>query len=217
MPTNQLRFLFLTVVFGLSVISRAQTMFEVFQNGKKIGTAKYTVKLNPKSKTTLIETNIGNFTILEASTVDRLGQQTVLFSSSPTLENGKQVVSTINVTIDSKGTAKVIGKTPKQTGQKTVPFPKKGKRRDLSEYWFINANPSPGTWNEFYTFDAGTGQWLLTKTTFVGKRPVTTGGKTVQGNLIAQVKRGRTSSFWLDNKGQLLKIESGSFRMERKW
>ncbi len=58
--------------------------------------------------------------------------------------------------------------------------------------------------------------WQQVRTTYVGKKPLTLAGRAMLANELTQAEAGRTETYWLDDQGQPLLIETGKTRLERR-
>lgn len=208
-----------TLGFGflcLTSASIAQIPMNLYQGTKKIGEATYRITLTATAKTTTLETFIGPVHERETVTVDLNGQTT---STVVEQFQGKATAPSVRIvfSFDAKGNASATTYAGGRTlGTKQMPFPRRGSRKDVSEFWFIRQRPSPGTWSEYYVLDVHTGKWELNKTTYVGKKPVVIGGKSVMANKLTQTRASGQLTIWLDDRGNPLRIDTSQVRLEKR-
>lgn len=194
--------------------------FEVWQAGKKIGSASYRAQVSATGKeTSLIVTLKTGDTEITYSTLERLDRQ------------GSQVGIEVNQRVkrgDSVGNqAQTISFAPngnavvkRASGSQVYPFKRTGRRGDISEFWFLQSKPSPSTWVNFRRFNPERMEWETCRTTYVGIRPITVNGRTVSAHLVTQQAKGRDvreQAAWLDVNGVPVRISSGNVRFDRQW
>jgi hypothetical protein len=193
----------LPILFVLGLLPPSEARYDVLAKGKRAGVATYRVSDRPGGgRVTRLRIVLADGSITE--TLSLTDAQGAAVRSENVVRRGKAYTKE-TVDYDARGNASVVvdKKTPVR-----VPFRAVGSRRDPSETWFRLLTPSPGTWAVYLALDSGERKWDSVRVTYVGKRE--------GGNLVRQVRAGKTTDYLLDAKGVPLRIDAGDLRMVRR-
>lgn len=148
--------------------------------------------------------------VLQESTYDKDGQP-IRKLQTTTMGGGGAKQSVVVTFVDKTATLKVDAGG--KTATENVGFPVGKPTAAKPEFWFVRDTPASGAVTTYWRFDLSTQGWVETKTTYLGTRAITVGGRTVKAHLmeIGDVKA------YVDEKGDPLKLVSPTMSMERKW
>lgn len=189
----------------------------VFQKKKRVGVAIFTTA--PRGgggratslDMTLSAGTLAEVMISEIESVDAAGRQV----SSKLAYKSKLGTEVTRVHFSAQGAVSANLDRQGKNTSKSFPAPK-SSRKDPSVFWFVTSRPSPGTWVSCTHFSPARLTWEPMKTTFVGRKAVSVGGRTVTANEIIQIVPGETDTYWLDDHGDPYVIDTGKTRFERK-
>jgi hypothetical protein len=190
----------------------------VFENKKRAGIAVFTAAEQPLGGRStslsliLYGGTMNEIAVNEIETVDNAGRQT----ASKLVLRSKLGTETTQATFGSDGTTHVTLTRQGVSSTRVIQAPKRASRKDPSAYWFVVTRPSPGMWLTCVHFSPAKLEWESMRTTYVGRKPVTVAGRSVMGNEIVQSVPGETDTYWLDDQGDPIVIDTGKTRFERK-
>jgi|GEM_PF-3835396 len=194
----------------------AQTVtLDAYQNGKVIGNVQYARNVHGGSQTnvtTIHTTQKGITTTLVMTAVFDAKGKTV--SRRLQAKAGPQSVD-VQVTF-SKGAAQVSILENGKKSNRTFPQPSQMTTEDASSWWFITTKPKVNVTVKSQNFDIATLKWGEIESTYKGRKSVKIGNKTINANLIAQVRSGRSSTIYADDQGMPLVIEQATTRFVRR-
>jgi len=90
-------------------------------------------------------------------------------------------------------------------------------RADASDLWFSKVIPKAGTTVSSTVFDIENAKWQVIKTTYVGKKWISIGGRQLETNEVQDVRDGGLRQVYLDNKGQPVLMINREMRTEKKF
>lgn len=114
-------------------------------------------------------------------------------------------------TFDDAG-ARLMSETKDGAKTRVLPLDKRSPRKATNEFWFIRDTPKPGAKVVAYNFDMNELAWKLTEVRFEGPVKLLIGGRSIKAFAIAS--DGYKS--WVDEKGDLVRLETDRFLVERK-
>lgn len=152
----------------------------------------------------------GTVSVMQESAYDKTGKpvRKIQVTSLGANSTKQSVVVTFN-----EAGANVKVDAGERSVRDLLPWPEGKLVAAKTEFWFIRDQPAPGGTATYHRFDIGTMQWVETKSVYRGRREVKAGGKTVLAHL---VEYGDAKAY-LDDKGDPIRVETGSTVMERQW
>jgi hypothetical protein len=85
-----------------------------------------------------------------------------------------------------------------------VEIPKGRKINSEASLWFVSKTPKVGQTDSYWEYDVQTGKWTPEKSTYVGPKKITIGGRTVTAHEIRETE----TLMWVDAQGLPYKIIS---------
>ncbi len=196
----------------LSVVAFSQAKLNITRGGKQIGTANATHRLNPDgSKLVQLSLELTNgqakVKIRQESTYSAKGEPVRSYQEM-TGENPRRSRRVI-VTYDSDGANVVIDEDGKRETKKVV-LSKTAPREQKNEFWFLRDKPKTGAAEESYRFNLDSLEWQLVRTTYVGPKTLTIGGKSIKCHEI----KSSDGVSWVDEKGLPVRADYSGVRFE---
>jgi hypothetical protein len=204
------RTLVITSFITLAHLSNAQSMMTVYQQDKKVGTAKYYLKKTSKG----IESYFALSVTGAAGKVNFIARGSHNKKGFPIRESYRQfspsgdrstvlTFSPTSITIQTEADGRKA--TKKQ------PIAKNINLATPSVYWFVNTTPKVGKLESSDEFDAERLTFKVRTVQYVGKETLVIRGKRLS---LHKVKHS-DDTFWLDSKGLPVQIELGGLLMVR--
>lgn len=210
------------IVLGAPAYAWSDIKLDLFLGESKIGTGTYSESFDHHGRKTSVTKLWGKnvkgvkMTITQIKEIDKDGypiheEETVIEGT------GKQADErNYNVKYDSTGAAILILVTNKRATTERSFVPPPGlSRADASDLWFSKTKPLSGTSIRSTVFDIENMSWQIVETTFVGKRWVTASGRSVEANLIVDIRDGVKREVYLDDKGLPVLMKTGPHRVEK--
>ncbi len=207
----------IVLTLGLARLGASQVTLKITQPGGATGQAKVSQHIASDGGK-LVELNMDlvvggrRITVHQQSKFDRHGAplRKVLDLNDEATHRSRQVI----VSFDPAGANLVFerggGRRPR-----SVTLAPSAPRENASEFWFVRDKPAPGAKVRCYVFDLDSLEWVLTDTTFVGKRPVKIGVKTIVCNHVSVKYPNKTVEADLDDSGLPVRVVSPDTKMER--
>lgn len=206
-----------SVVYCLcAAAALAQTRFEAFADGKKIGTVSFTQRLGAdgsKSVDVRMELEAANqkLTLRTQNTYDRLGNpiRKFLDANIPGGKLQRQIVATFD-----KNGANIVKMDGGTRTTRQIPLVESAPRNNASEFWLVRDKPREGDSVRCYVFNIDTLSWDLQTIHFRGQRTIKVGTRSVVAYLIESIGAS-SSKAYLDEKGVPWLIETASTTIRR--
>lgn len=211
-----MRLVALVFISLLAIHARAQTRFEVFSEGKRIGTLSFTQKLGAdgsKGVDVRLELEVGKqkLTMRTQNTYDSEGNpiRKHLDANIPGGKLQRQVIATF----DSNG-ANIVQIDGGKRTTRQIPLVESAPRANLSEFWLVRDEPKVDDNVRCYVFNMDSLAWQLQTVHFRGKKRIKVGNKTVVAYLVETVGD-NPSKAYLDEKGIPWLIETSKSSLRR--
>jgi hypothetical protein len=195
----------ITVLAAAAILVQAPTIhLTITTDGKKVGDAWLTQKLEPGGKKTHAKLILGETRIIETAEYAMDG--------TPKTKVLTQTAMGKDMTVEAVfGTTEVKVTVAGQLS--TVALPTKSSLKAKSEFWFLQTKPPVNHSVEYQRFDLNTRKFVPCKVTFLGREEITTGGKKLTAN---RVKVDGKTDAWLDERGDPYRmVLEGGTRFER--
>jgi hypothetical protein len=103
-------------------------------------------------------------------------------------------------------------------GERTVikrPLVATGNRKNVAEFWFIQAKPTAGALSNAFLFDLNALAWDLTTTKYLGVQPLSFDGLKFSAHALTMEKGSSVTKVWVDDDGLPILIDQGRVKMKR--
>lgn len=213
-------FLFGALLLFATAASAAETKYNIFQEGQKIGTMTHNVEGSDADgyldRSEFVLSQDGKEAkISQTARYDSDGlvsESTFAFNAE-----GQQVTVVATMTADG---AKVKATLPDGTEDgKDVALATDTTRKDPTWFWFKTIKPEVGAKATYQDFDIQEGKWTDVTYEFKGRTKVTIDGKEYEGNELVRTsgegEDAETAKMVVDDQGELLVYESDDQKIER--
>lgn len=211
-----MRILFLLILLLAAGVTAAQTKFEAFTDGRKVGTASFVQKLGAdgtKSVDVRMDLAIGDqkLTLRTQNVYDAKGNPTRKFMdvNIPGGKLQKQVIATFD-----KNGANIVQIDGGKRTTRQIALVETAPRGNASEFWLVRDKPKAGDSVRTYIFNMDAMAWQLQTIHFRGEKTIKVAGRTVVAYLI-ETDGERPSKAYLDEKGVPWLIETDSTTLKR--
>lgn len=195
----------ITALAAAAILVQAPTIhMSITTDGKQVGDAWLTQKLEPAGKKTHAKLILGDVRIIETAEYAMDG--------TPKSKILTRTVNGVDERIEaifSSSSVKVTG----PGGATTLDLPTAGSLQAKSEFWFIQTKPSVNHTVKYHRLDIATRKFVDCTVKFIGREEITSRGKKVVAN---RVKVDGKTDAWLDERGDPYRmVLEGGTRFER--
>ena len=195
----------ITALVATAALAQAPTIhMAITTDGKQVGEAWLTQKLEPAGKKTHAKLILGKVKIIETAeyAMDGTPKSKVLTRTVNGIDERIEAVF-------SKSSVKLTG----PGGGTTVDFPTGGSLQAKSEFWFIQTKPPVNHVVRYHRLDLATRSFVECTVKFVGRQEITIRGNKEVAN---RVKVDNKTDAWLDERGDPYRmVLEGGTRFER--